>query len=61
MTDDEPEPRDRWLRINSKDREVIKKVKEEHYDGEVPLGYAARIACERMLDDSEGDSGGVRL
>ncbi|GGL28857.1 hypothetical protein GCM10009037_10670 [Halarchaeum grantii] len=62
MTDDGPEPRDRWLRINSKDREAIKKVKSEHFNGEVPLGFAARYACEQLAeDDSEGDSGGVHL
>jgi len=58
---DEPEPRERWLRINEKDRAAIKKVKEKQYDGEVPLGYCARIACEQMLDDTEDDSGGVKF
>lgn len=62
MSENEPEPRDRWLRINKKDREAIKKVKSEHFDGEVPLGYAARYACEQLAeDDTEGDDGGVRL
>jgi hypothetical protein len=62
MSENEPEPRDRWLRINSTDRAAIKKVKEERFDGEVPLGYAARFACEQLAeDDTEGDDGGVRL
>ncbi|KPN29978.1 hypothetical protein SY89_00698 [Halolamina pelagica] len=61
---EEPEPRERYLRMNSKDREAIKKVKDEHFDGEVPLGYAARYACEQLVEDTEdtdADSGGVRL
>lgn len=62
MSENEPEKRDRWLRMNTKDREAIKKVKEERFDGEVPLGYAARFACEQLAeDDTEGDDGGVRL
>lgn len=62
MTDDEPEPRDRWLRMNSKDRAAIKKVKEVEFSGEVALGFAARYACQKLLeDDTEGNDGGVRL
>ncbi|QCC45530.1 hypothetical protein [Halobacterium salinarum] len=58
---EEPEPRDRWLRINSKDREAIKKVKEEQFSGEVALGFAARYACEQLVEDTEDTDGGVRL
>ena len=62
MSENEPEKRDRWLRMNTKDREAIKKVKEERFDGEVPLGYAARFACQKLLeDDTEDDSGGVKF
>jgi len=62
MSENEPEPRGHWLRVNEADRAAIKKVKDERFDGEVPLGYAARYACKKLTeDDSEGDSGGVRL
>ena len=58
----ENEKRDRYLRMNTKDREAIKKVKEERFDGECPLGYAARFACQKLLEDeTDDDSGGVKF
>lgn len=59
----EHEPRNAELRINEKDRAAIKAARDEHFDGATPMGLVARIACERMVSDSESDSngGGVHL
>jgi hypothetical protein len=58
---DEHERREAELRINEKDREAIKKARDKRFDAATPMGLVARIACERMVDDTAGDSGGVRL
>ncbi|WP_248895632.1 hypothetical protein [Haloplanus halobius] len=55
------ERRDAELRINEKDRAAIKAARNEHFDKSTALGFVARYACEQLAEDSEGDSGGVRL
>lgn len=56
------EPRNAELRINERDRAAIKAARDEQFDGATPMGLVCRIACERMVADSEADSnGGIHL
>lgn len=50
MTENE-QKRTAEMRINETDRESIKKARDRCFDQSVPMGYVARFACEKLVED----------
>ena len=44
------------MRINEADRDAIKKARDRCFDQSVPMGYVARVACEKMVENRENAS-----
>ena len=55
MTEND-EPRTSELRINEADREAIKRCRDRCFDPATPMGFVARYACERLVEDMKRSS-----
>lgn len=53
------EPREAELRINEEDRQSIKEARDSCFDQSTALGYVARVACQKLVEDA--DDGGSEV
>jgi len=60
MTEDNDSRRDKELRVNEADKNAIRELRDEHFNG-APMGLVARIACQHFVEDNDDGNGGVRL